>query len=545
MYNDLELFFNKQHRVINANYSKEYIKKNGIFLTHDLKILDDLIKFLFETYQENEILNLKFLEPSVGTGNIIIYFIQVLRNMNVGIDKIINFVENNIFINELDNSLLSIAVENIENYFSNVFGKKIKLKHIYNIDFTDKEKISSTFINKFDVILGNPPFVSLYGKNGITKTEETRKKIINEYIQFPNSIINGKINISMLFIENSLSLLNDNGILSFILDSSFFDKPFYFTRKFIYQNWNVHSLFFNYFNFMSVYSGQIIININKKSNNTKLVDIKHNTFFYIENENIIKNDYIIPLKNPKNHIDILKKIYNKSKPLAELYNKKIIRTGTMLLNMENEFVNKKCHGDSYVYYKGSKSLPRSFELNEIGLFFTYDKEKQNKINDSIKHELTLKGIKNKKRIGFGEKEIYDNPKIFIRQSANNLIAAFDDKKSSCDNSLYIISFRSNFINATRELKFLVGYLNSEIANYYAQLKIIKLIHGKQPQMRISDFINIPICYDENIKNKIIDMVDIIIKSPTKKNEIINDINILLYEFYELNNEKEITQIRSL
>ncbi|WP_162475895.1 hypothetical protein [Spiroplasma sp. ChiS] len=52
MYNDLELFFNKQHRVINANYSKEYIKKNGIFLTHDLKILDDLIKFLFETYQE-------------------------------------------------------------------------------------------------------------------------------------------------------------------------------------------------------------------------------------------------------------------------------------------------------------------------------------------------------------------------------------------------------------------------------------------------------------------------------------------------------------
>jgi len=53
----------------------------------------------------------------------------------------------------------------------------------------------------------------------------------------------------------------------------------------------------------------------------------------------------------------------------------------------------------------------------------------------------LKGIKNKKRIGFGEKIIYDNPKVYIRQSAKELIASYDDKLSSANNSLYLFSLR--------------------------------------------------------------------------------------------------------
>ena len=34
----------------------------------------------------------------------------------------------------------------------------------------------------------------------------------------------------------------------------------------------------------------------------------------------------------------------------------------------------------------------------------------------------LEGIKNKKRLGFGEEAIYQNPKVYIRQSAKELIA---------------------------------------------------------------------------------------------------------------------------
>ena len=71
----------------------------------------------------------------------------------------------------------------------------------------------------------------------------------------------------------------------------------------------------------------------------------------------------------------------------------------MLLNMENKFVfetpNLRNEINVYPYYQGSKGLRRKYGKLQTNKYFYYDKQLQDKINDDLKAELTLKGIKNK------------------------------------------------------------------------------------------------------------------------------------------------------
>lgn len=114
--------------------------------------------------------------------------------------------------------------------------------------------------------------------------------------------------------------------------------------------------------------------------------------------------------------------------------------------MEDKFVfetNKNNTIKTYPYYQGSKGLAQKYDSFNFSKYFYYDKELQDKINNELKEELTLKGIKNKKRLGLGETVIYDNPKVYIRQSAKEIIASYDENSSSANNSLYVFSLRDN------------------------------------------------------------------------------------------------------
>ena len=120
----------------------------------------------------------------------------------------------------------------------------------------------------------------------------------------------------------------------------------------------------------------------------------------------------------------------------------------MLLNLENLFVfdkpEKNLNVKIYPYYQGSKSLKYKFSKLINYKYFHYNKNLQDKINNDLKEELTKKGVKNKKRLGLGETIIYDNPKVYIRQSAKEIIASYDEMPSAANNSLYVFYLCSVF-----------------------------------------------------------------------------------------------------
>ena len=135
----------------------------------------------------------------------------------------------------------------------------------------------------------------------------------------------------------------------------------------------------------------------------------------------------------------------------------------------------------------------------------------------------------------GEIVIYDNPKIYIRQSAKEIVATIDLNKSSANNSLYVFSLRNNNPNTIEFLYFLCGWLNSDLITYYSQqMNIIRYSHGKQPQIKIGDLGTIFIPSDKNLQNEISRLCKLIYENPTLKKEASEKINRLVYDYYELN-----------
>jgi hypothetical protein len=347
----------------------------------------------------------------------------------------------------------------------------------------------------------------------------------------------------MLFLEHSLDFMKDNGKLSFIIDVSFFETAYQYTRKYLLENATINELHINIADF-EVASGQIILKLTKsKSNNNevKIVDNKtQNSYFIPQSDWDNKDDeYKFRYNGCKIFKQILDKVERKKdKTILELFPNKNLRTCAMLLDMEDKFTySQKPNEDEnliYPYYQGSKSLSEKFGKLYFTNYFYYEKELQNKINDELKIELKKQGIKNKKRLGLGETIIYDNFKIFIRQSAKEIIATIDSKKSAANNSLYAFSLRDSSKKTLDFLYFLCGFLNSDFVTYYAQqMSIIRFSQGKQPQIKISDLGSIFIPKDIGFRNEIGKMCKKIYDNIIDRNDAMNSINKLIYEYYGL------------
>lgn len=85
--------------------------------------------------------------------------------------------------------------------------------------------LTHPFYNKFDLIIGNPPF-------NVLKKNEVHKSY--------HCYFDGRPNIFILFIIKSLSLLNDGGIMSFVLPKNFLNCLYYEkTRKYISRNYTI------------------------------------------------------------------------------------------------------------------------------------------------------------------------------------------------------------------------------------------------------------------------------------------------------------------
>lgn len=548
---------------IDNNISNDYKKKNGIFFTYNINIIDNILSFI--NFNDVNIINKKVLDPSCGTGIFLIRYIEkVLDVHKLDYNSAISFIQGCIFFVDIETSMVSFTEKNIR-----LFIKK-KFNNEYNgdingiaSDFTilheeqnclfkdfDKKYKLSHLLKNIDYVIGNPPYVSLYGRRDQKKSEQQRVYYLNNYSQFPSNIKNGKINLVMLFIEHSIKLLKDGGYLSFIIDVAFFETAYEYTRKFLLDNTRIIRIVTNISDF-NVASGQIILTVQKSKcleNSTTVIDYKSNEYIYINQKkwNNLNDQYKFRFNISSINNNLIKKIDTCNYPsLKQLYPNKNLRTCTMLLNMEDKFISKENitidNMKSYPYYQGSKSFSRKFDEPKFTKYFVYNKKLQDEINDILKEELTLKGIKNKKRIGLGEQLIYDNPKIYIRQSAKEIIATFDNSPSTANNSLYVFSLRDNSVKSVNYLKFLCGYFNSKLVTFYAQqTNIIRFSQGKQPQIKVSDFYKIPVIIDNSIISIIAILVDKIYKNIDKEQSI-NNIDNIIYKAFNINNE-EITII---
>lgn len=158
--------------------------------------------------------------------------------------------------------------DSIQKYNNN----KIKLYNINFLEYNDNIK--------YDLIIGNPPYYVM-----------NKKDIDKKYYKY----FDGRPNIFILFIIKSLSYLNKEGILSFILPKNFLNCLYYEkTRRYIIDNFHILYIIECNDKYIETQQETIVIIIQNKigDNNKFIIEINKNIIFgTIENIEKLKKLY--------------------------------------------------------------------------------------------------------------------------------------------------------------------------------------------------------------------------------------------------------------
>ena len=166
----------------------------------------------------------------------------------------------------------------------NLVGVEIDEEHFQNFDSTGHSNLM-TFNEDFlyfdsqltyDFIIGNPPYIELcysfYSK-------EEQKEVKKAW----SSISNGRINLVHIFLKKSFDLLNDDGIIAFLLPSSILTSPIYKKiRLEIFNNYTIEFLKEDV-DFPDVAINVSLIILRKINGHKKYFFVNEDNYFIMEN----------------------------------------------------------------------------------------------------------------------------------------------------------------------------------------------------------------------------------------------------------------------
>ncbi len=413
---------------------------------------------------------------------------------------------------------------------------------------------------KFDIVIGNPPYIASYGRQAKNFASEEIQFYIQNYKTFSSVSKRKKISINtiMLFFEKGLTLLKESGNLSYIIDQAFLNVDVYFySRKYLVNNFTLKEIVTD-LKFPQVIAEASILRIlkRKEKEEYEILWKKRELGSFSQQISISefnKDDYQFIMSE---NSGIIKKIEQRSKPLgdcAETSTGMQIIPEYFLSNEDDVLKSPKWHKAVFSsnIYKYNLVWPTK---NQKGKYITYDTDLQRKIRNSLKQRIE-NGEKCRApetlSIGSDEKESrFFTPKIILSQTVSNasgvinLQACMDEKIGYYGNvSIHLI--RHQDINY---LKFLLGLINSRLVGFYAIEK--KLILGsepgskKTPQIRKGAMDKLPIVNVSKTEQKaFIDIVNKILKvkesdphADTKHLE--SKIDELVMDLYGLNEEEK-------
>ena len=117
-------------------YTKEQL--SGSYFTTDLNIQNLLMN---EIGLDNNIFNLKILEPSVGVGDLIKKLVQEMYKLDNSSKKMEHFLTNNLYMSDINEEYLLETKQNLNNVFKDLYGKELSVNlNLYKLDLTLKIK---------------------------------------------------------------------------------------------------------------------------------------------------------------------------------------------------------------------------------------------------------------------------------------------------------------------------------------------------------------------------------------------------------------------
>lgn len=217
----------KQYDLVN---NKGERKSTGSYYTPDYVadyIISESLKHEVEGKNPKEILNLKVLDPAMGSGHFLLGVVKYLEDTIIQLQNTDSKIKGAIQFEEIRKEVLKNCVYGIDiNPLAAQLAKfslwiHTSQKGDYLEPLSDQlicadtlidEKIWKEFANgsKFDVLVGNPPYISELRNN---------KMLFEKYRKHPltRSYYESKMDIFHFFIQRGLDLVKDDGYIGYII----------------------------------------------------------------------------------------------------------------------------------------------------------------------------------------------------------------------------------------------------------------------------------------------------------------------------------------
>ncbi len=479
-------------------------KESGIYYTPTY-IVDFILKnTLYEALKDKKIKakDLKILDPACGSGSFLIkafdyLYADLSTKKDAGQHKLdsqgsysikTDILKKNIYAVDLDNKAVEITKLNLllkaaekfrklpeeidlhikhgnslvdeESINPNAFKWEQKFSNI--VQFDEKGIIKNDF--GFDILIGNPPWVSIKGKQ---KSIDIPEKELNWlFKKYPCDQY--RPNLFEMFIWRALSLVKEGGHFCFIVpDRLCYNGQFAPLREYILKNFTLKKLWFK-----PLFEGVISDNI----------------IFIIKKEKATKKSMVEVAEYPSTKFEkIPQEIYASLSDFSWFIadNKLISLFEKIKLNPTVFELGKKFQTKVGFIAKPDKVVKERISNNQIKVF-----KGENILKFGVRNNYYFDFKKENLAGGTQDKEkLSKKNKVFLRKTGIDIMASFDNSGTYPEQSVYFIYTDTD--KNENELKVICALLNSKLLNcFYKNFAVTN--RDATPQLKKVDLDRFPI-----------------------------------------------------
>lgn len=454
-------------------------KVSGTYYTPK-KVVKELIDKLYESTPDLK--KKTFCDPCCGTGNFILSL--ALSSIDCG----------NIYGQDIDRICVFLSRINIALIDPKMPVADIRSRIIVGNTYFE------TFSQKFDVIVGNPPWGSEFSKEDAIRCRALFKTAIDKGIESYD-----------LFVEKALSMLQDKGVLAFVLPEAILNVSSHTAiRKLILDSCSFKFISYLGNVFTGVQCPAVILGIANDSEKSVVgcrVSTQNDTF-----------------------------VISEPRPLYDTFSFNVS-------DEENQCLNAISNTENIVYLKGNAKFALGIVTGNNKEYISAEKHNDNELilkgNDIKKYGITASD----NYIRFTPESFQQVAPIEIYRAKEKLlyrficeipVFAYDNQQTLSLNSCNIIIPEFDDI----DIKYILAILNSSVAGFFISKKFnsVKLLRSHIEQ------IPIPVV-SADVQADIIKKVDRIMNSTENISDLYENLDNDIMSLYRLT-EKQIATIKS-
>ncbi len=448
----------------------------------------EVVKYILDNVNYKETENIegkKIIDLSCGTG---VFLLEATKRLITKLEKgkesekeILETTLKSIYGLDQDNFAIFLAKVNILilllPYYKKQYKKDITYKfptiNIYrtnSIDLAEGENKTildiknrkGNFLDGFEFIVGNPPYIEM------KKMDAKTKSICKAHY---SNVLSGSFDIFVCFIKMGMDLLSKKGKMGYIIPNKILACNY---GKRIRNMWLEYNLIeqiadvshLPIFESASVYPIILVLGkdrlekekINLVSSINSLDNIPDEKIVKVEREVFSLTKDKILFFFPTNEVErnILNSIIHNSKGKLEDYVTINWAVSFHKRGVREQFVGKEKPKEDETYlkflggkkYGGNKEIQR-YKLQWEGYYLLYDQMKAKKIGN-----------------GFPPLSLFQGKKIIICQNSKRIRATIDEKNYICKDIFLIIKTKEKARNEGIDEEILLAFLNSKVISYF-------------------------------------------------------------------------------